>query len=119
MGMNGTSYFWGNASWRRDRHLCPNEVIHWYAMRYWKSRNMHWYDLGGGGDYKRKYGGQEHNKYAFRKSRYIGMDVARNLAMRAFRLGQKLQGWHKRERLDAASAASCRLSLHEERSAEE
>ena len=33
LGMNRRAYFWGNASWRKDRHFCPNEALHWYAMQ--------------------------------------------------------------------------------------
>jgi len=55
--MNRLSYFWGNASYQKDQGVRPNEAIHWYAMRYWKSRGMRWHDWGGGGEYKQKYGG--------------------------------------------------------------
>jgi hypothetical protein len=105
LGMNRTAYFWGNASWRQYRHLCPNESLHWYAMRYWKHRQTQRYDLCGAGDYKRKYGGREHLSFFFRKSKYFWLGVARNLAFRTFKVGQRLQGWHKRQQLLAADAA--------------
>jgi CelD/BcsL family acetyltransferase involved in cellulose biosynthesis len=54
-GMNGSAYFWGGASWRSDQILRPNEAVFWYAMRYWKQREVTALDLGAG-DYKRKYG---------------------------------------------------------------
>ncbi len=56
LGMNRRAYFWGNASWRQDQHFCPNEALHWYAMRYWKNRGMLCYDLCGASQYKVKYG---------------------------------------------------------------
>lgn len=55
-GMNRTSQFWGNASYRRSQGLRPNEALHWHAMRYWKDRGAHVFDWGGGGTYKEKYG---------------------------------------------------------------
>jgi len=52
-------YFWGGASWLAHRILQPNEALIWYAIRYWKARGIESFDMGGGGDYKRKYGGSE------------------------------------------------------------
>jgi hypothetical protein len=54
--MNGTAYFWGGASWRSQQTMHPNEAVFWYAMRYWKQRGVTTLDMGGGGDYKRKFG---------------------------------------------------------------
>ena len=58
-GDGRSSYFWGGASWREHQILQPNEAIFWHAMRYWKERGVMTFDMGGGGDYKRKYGGAE------------------------------------------------------------
>ena len=79
--MYETAYFWGNASWKQYRHLSPNEPLHWHAMRYWKQRQVQWYDLCGGGDYKQKYGGHEHKTYFFRKSKYVWVRTARSLRL--------------------------------------
>jgi CelD/BcsL family acetyltransferase involved in cellulose biosynthesis len=54
--MNSTAYFWGGASWRSHQRLHPNEALFWYAMRYWRERGVTTLDMGGGGDYKRKFG---------------------------------------------------------------
>ena len=54
--MNRTVLFWGGASWRCHSNVRPNEALLWYAMRYWKARGMSRFDMGGGGDYKLKYG---------------------------------------------------------------
>jgi hypothetical protein len=67
--MNGTAYFWGGASWRSHQILRPNEAVFWFAMRYWKARGMTVMDMGGGGDYKRRYGPRELRVPALRKSR--------------------------------------------------
>ncbi len=53
----GRMYFWGGASWRSGQHLRPNEAVQWFAMRHWKERGIDAYDMGGGGQYKEKYGG--------------------------------------------------------------
>ncbi len=68
--MNGTAYFWGGASWRSHQILRPNEAIFWFAMRYWKARGMSVMDMGGGGDYKRRYGPRELRVPVLRKSRH-------------------------------------------------
>lgn len=71
--MNGTAYFWGGASWRSHQNLRPNEPIFWEAIRHWRARGMTAMDLGGGGDYKRKFGPRELSVPHLRKSRLPGL----------------------------------------------
>jgi CelD/BcsL family acetyltransferase involved in cellulose biosynthesis len=78
--MNGTAYFWGGASWRSHQVLRPNEAIFWHAIRHWRARGMTVLDLGGGGDYKRKFGPQELSVPHFRKSRLPGLGALREAA---------------------------------------
>jgi CelD/BcsL family acetyltransferase involved in cellulose biosynthesis len=78
--MNGTAYFWGGASHRDDQILRPNEAVFWFAMRHWKARGVTVLDLGGGGDYKRKYGPRELTVPFFRRSRVPGVGPLRDLA---------------------------------------
>jgi hypothetical protein len=78
--MNETMYFWGGASWREYQLLRPNEAIHWYAMKYWKQRGMHGYDMGGGGEYKRKLGGYEIQVPWVRISKYPWVPPMRELS---------------------------------------
>ena len=80
--LNTTAYFWGGASWREHQIVRPNEAIFWYAMRYWKARGISVLDMGGGGDYKRKYGPVELNIPHFRTSRVPGLGTLRELARR-------------------------------------
>jgi CelD/BcsL family acetyltransferase involved in cellulose biosynthesis len=80
--MNGTAYFWGGASWRSHQILRPNEAIFWHAMRYWRARGMKVLDMGGGGDYKRRYGPRELIVPAFRRSRLAAVGLLRDLAAR-------------------------------------
>jgi len=90
--MNETMYFWGGASWRQYQILRPNEAIHWYAMRYWKKRGMRRYDMGGGGRYKRKFGGSEICVPWLRKSKYPGVSHMRDIAKRVQSFRQVLSG---------------------------
>ena len=84
--MNGTMYFWGGASWREHQILRPNEYLMWHAMRFWKQRGVEWCDLGGGAEYKRKYGPREIAVPFFRASRYRVLAGARQIAKRGVRL---------------------------------
>lgn len=77
---NGVMYFWGGAS-RRDRQILrPNEAVQWFAMRYWKANGVRRYDMGGAGEYKRKYGGRAISVPWFRSSRHPALEPARTLA---------------------------------------
>lgn len=57
-GLNEASFYWGGASWRQFQGLHPNELIQWYAMRYWKRRGMKTYNLVGTMDFKARFGGR-------------------------------------------------------------
>jgi hypothetical protein len=92
LGMNRRAYFWGNASLHNDRHLCPNEAIHWYAMRYWKRQGMQCYDMCGAGMYKRKYGCRPFQSHFLWKSRSRWIGLARTIAEKSFFFRQKLVG---------------------------
>jgi CelD/BcsL family acetyltransferase involved in cellulose biosynthesis len=80
--MSTTAYFWGGASWREYQIVRPNEAIFWQAIRYWKAKGISVLDMGGGGDYKRKYGPVELSVPHFRKSRVRGLGTLRELARR-------------------------------------
>ena len=70
----------------------PNEALHWYAMRYWKRRGAQYFDWGGGGGYKEKYGVAPLSVPWFYKSKYRIMTVARNQARELYYRSQKLIG---------------------------
>jgi Acetyltransferase (GNAT) domain len=90
---NGRAYFWGGASLRSDQVLRPNEALFWYAMRHWRDRGMSTLDLGGGGDYKRKYAPRELWLPFLRRSRVPGLSHMRTLARIAV---QGRQAWRGR-----------------------
>jgi CelD/BcsL family acetyltransferase involved in cellulose biosynthesis len=89
VAMNGVAYFWGGASWRRHQILRPNEAIFWDAIRFWKGQGMTVLDLGGGGDYKLKYGPRELHLPFFRKSRFRALLLLREGARRTVELRQR------------------------------
>jgi len=91
-GFNEIAYFWGNASWRSEQQWRPNEALHWYAVRYWKRQGMKFFDWGGGGRYKEKYGVAPFSVPWFLKSKYHIMTVARNEARELFYRSQNLIG---------------------------
>ncbi len=66
------------ASWRDGQKLLPNEALQWFAMNYWKDRGIAAYDMGGGGDYKSKYGGSAIEVGWLRSSRFARMDQVRD-----------------------------------------
>jgi lipid II:glycine glycyltransferase (peptidoglycan interpeptide bridge formation enzyme) len=52
-----TVYFWGGASWRDGRELCPNDFLHWSLMGLAAERGLRRYDMCGHGRFKKKFGG--------------------------------------------------------------
>ena len=92
-GFNRISEFWGNASWRADQILRPNEAIHWYALKYWKKRGVEVHDWGGENNYKEKYGCIAHSVPWFTKSRYGFISTLRGQAKALIASKQRFQGW--------------------------
>lgn len=93
--LNDSMYFWGGASWRRYQIVHPNEAIQWFAMRYWKARGIAKYDMVGGGEYKRKYGGYEITVPWGRKSKYSFIEYLRNVGKSIFVAKQHIRGLNK------------------------
>jgi hypothetical protein len=54
---NGTLYFWGGAS-VPERELCPNDLLHWHAMRLGAQQGLRHYDFSGWGRFKKEFGGE-------------------------------------------------------------
>ena len=96
VGGHTTAVYWGNASYREHLHWRPNELMNWYAIRYWKQRGIQFFDWGGGADYgryKRKYGGNPFAYPSFRKSRYGFVSTLRKGALNFHRWDQRVSGW--------------------------
>jgi hypothetical protein len=97
-GFNKIAEFWGNASFRSSQVLRPNELMQWYAMRYWKCRGVEIYDWGGEGKYKEKYGCVPHRVPWFTKSRHRVVAMLRDEAKSMFERKQRFLGWLQGER---------------------
>jgi hypothetical protein len=97
-GFNKIAEFWGNASFRSSQNLRPNELMQWYAMRYWKRRGIEIYDWGGEGKYKEKYGCVPYRVPWFTKSRFELISKLRDEAKKMFNRKQKFLGWLQGER---------------------
>ncbi len=91
-GMNKIAQFWGNASFRRSQNLRPNELLHWSAMCYWKKRGAETFDWGGGGEYKKKYGGKPVTIPWFRKSRFGILKSFRQASKTLIDVQQRVRG---------------------------
>jgi hypothetical protein len=88
--MHERAYFWGAASWRPFQILRPNELLLWHAMLYWKQRGVRFFDMGGGGEYKRKYGGHEISVAWLHHSRNSVLPIMRQTAAAFVRTRQRL-----------------------------
>ena len=102
----GTAYFWGGASLRSDQILRPNELIFWQAIQYWRARGVTTLDFGGGGDYKRKYGGTELWVPWFRRSRFPGLTPLRDAAKALVEWRQRRAGQQQATRGASATATA-------------
>lgn len=92
LGFNGRAYIWGGSSQRNLNVPHRNEALIWHAMRYWKTRGMTVFDMGGGGEYKRRYGGQQIFIPWIRRSRYGWLELAREGARKSYALQQSIRG---------------------------
>ena len=92
MAMHDRAELWGTASWRHYQHLRPNELLAWHTMRYWKSRSVQFLDMGGAGEYKRKYGVYEISVPWIHISRYSVLPMLRNSAATAVKVRQRWLG---------------------------
>jgi hypothetical protein len=68
VGRNANVILWGAAFMRAEKALHPNELLHWETMRSWKERGATCYDMGGGGEYKAKYGAKLEPKLSAHQS---------------------------------------------------
>ena len=86
-----TMYFWGGASWRSYQTLRPNDLLMWTAMKLGKARGMQIMDLGGSGEYKKKFGGRPISVPWARVSSQPFIPILRSTARTWFRLSQRVR----------------------------
>jgi CelD/BcsL family acetyltransferase involved in cellulose biosynthesis len=53
-----TMYFWGGAGDKEAEKQCPNDLMHWTAIRWAAERGMTHYNMSGWGQFKREFGGE-------------------------------------------------------------
>ena len=90
--MNESMYFFGGASLREYQILRPNEAIMWYAMKYWKSHGIKYFDMCGGGEYKEKYGSYKKKHIKYFKAKYKLLLYFRNYAEKSFYIRTQIKG---------------------------
>ncbi|MCU1218997.1 MAG: hypothetical protein JWN42_194, partial [Candidatus Angelobacter sp.] len=101
-GMNKFAQLWGCASFRESLHLCPNQALHWYGLRYWRNRGAQTFDWGGGGKYKEQYGCQPITVIRLSKSRIPLLSQLRDHAQSIVRQKFRVRGWWKNFTLSKA-----------------
>jgi len=85
-------YFWGGASWLRYQHLCPNDLLHWTLIKIATEDGLKYYDMGGAGSFKPKFGGVAAVTYHWYKSYNFIAGLARILYQYNFKTIQKIKG---------------------------
>lgn len=108
LAFNGTAHFWGGASVREQQILRPNEAIFWAAMRWAREKGCSTLDMGGGGEYKTRYGARELRVPRLRCSRIPALTTLRNAAEAAVDARQSIRG--RRDRLMARLRGSDRAA---------
>lgn len=101
-----TMYFWGGASWWSYQSLRPNDLLMWSAMRIGKARGMRVMDLGGAGDYKKKFGGCPISIPWARVSSQPIIPLLRDTAKVVFKLKQRFEATRLGKRNSEVAAGS-------------
>jgi hypothetical protein len=75
-------YYWDGASDLAHLELCPNELLHWTAMREAIRRRIPLFNIGGGpvpSRFTRKFGGTDAPYHSYRRNFVPFLETARNL----------------------------------------
>ncbi len=88
-----TLYFWGGASFQEAFKYGANDLIHWYAFKLAKKYDIQNYDTCGGGDYKKKFGGELIHIPSGYMSLNFFTGTARNFIKRVYRYKQRIGGF--------------------------
>jgi CelD/BcsL family acetyltransferase involved in cellulose biosynthesis len=102
VGRGKTAILWGAAFLRSSADVHPNELLHWEAIRRWRTAGASRYDMGGGGDYKAKYGGTDTPTAHFYVSRWAVLRVGRTAFRRVVRARQLMAGARRRPAAEGA-----------------
>jgi CelD/BcsL family acetyltransferase involved in cellulose biosynthesis len=100
LGGRRTAVMWGIGYDRTNAEFHPIELLWWDVLRYWREHGSLRFDLGGGGEYKKKYGGPERPTFHFSRSRYAGLRYGRDGIRRLVAAKSMIAG--RRDRLVAS-----------------
>jgi hypothetical protein len=92
VGAKDVVEYWGSASYRSMQHLKPNDLLQWYAIRYWRRRGMRLLSWGPRNAFKEKLAVEPISVAWFRKSRFAIMDNFRQCAKSMFDFRQRFLG---------------------------
>jgi CelD/BcsL family acetyltransferase involved in cellulose biosynthesis len=90
VGRARTAVLWGIAFDRSNREYHPVELLWWETIRAWRDAGAEMFDVGGGGDYKAKYGGVAMPTVHFHRSRWPFLTVARSTMRELVRVRQRV-----------------------------
>jgi len=90
LGKNKFSSACGQASYKDSHSLFPNEAMWFEAMRYWKNAGATVFELGGGGEYKKKYGGVPYVKPRLVATKYQALHSLKQFAKRSYYFTRKV-----------------------------
>jgi Acetyltransferase (GNAT) domain len=90
-GFGRLSHYWSSGSLGKYQFLRPNELLHWFALRYWKNKGAQEHEWGAAGSYKAKYGPSPLDVPSFRNSRYNAIEFARRAAEQAYYMPRELK----------------------------
>jgi len=93
-------YFWGGASFARFHYLCPNELLHWTAMVLAAKKGISYYNMGGRGSFKVKFGGELVPLRHWYKSYNPLAALGRSFYKSQFQILQKIKGFFKKKYAD-------------------
>ena len=98
LALNGRAFAWGSASWREYQKLRPNELLRWYAVRYWKARDIKKFDTFGQdkSEYKSKFGGYTITVPRLIMSKYETLFRLRYLAIKVVHARRRILGYLNR-----------------------
>ena len=99
VGRGGVAVAWGVAFDRENEEFHAVELLWWETIRAWHAAGAQLFDLGGGGEYKAKYGGRVVPTAHFHRSRWPALNVARSTVRGLVRARQRVVG--RRSRVDA------------------
>ena len=85
-------YFWGGASWGRFHPLNPNDLLQWNVMLFALEKGIQTYNMGGGGHFKKKFGGRHIVVERWYKVLSPSARLGRWVFKHYFRTKQRLRG---------------------------